>query len=357
MPVLLDLTGARTSDVAIGTSPISELQACLHSLAEPDHHLESRTWLVKVDQSLSQDLRERLTRFAPLWARRRCRLLLPMTTLDARVEQEIDQVLRLPAGSFFEAAAHTIHGGSFTTQNLYHETERQEDFVAACEARSFSRGELARTLVDDAEGFRRTLVQTLTDCVDEFFGKEWDRIRERLRDEVEQTRVKLRGLTLAELISSVSPAAQPVQAGRAVRFDKLQNLRVAICGTRTFLVPSIHGRPHLVVRGDPGYPVVVHYPVAWRNEPPSIGEMQHRLSVLSDPARLALCRHLVNEAITTSDLARRMNMTRPQVSRHLSKLRSVGLLRSEPSGRYVYHRIDVQFLMQIGVELLRAIVR
>ncbi|WP_411153357.1 ArsR/SmtB family transcription factor [Streptomyces sp. A30] len=79
--------------------------------------------------------------------------------------------------------------------------------------------------------------------------------------------------------------------------------------------------------------------------------------ILSDPARLSLCRHMVNEAITTSDLARRANMTRPQVSRHLAKLRSAGLLTSERSGRNVYHRVDVNHLMHIGVELLRVIVR
>ncbi|MFE2940025.1 DUF5937 family protein [Streptomyces sp. NPDC059255] len=355
MPVLLDLRGAKSSDVTIGTSPISELQACLHSLAEPDHHLDSQSWLMKIDASLPRELRHRLTRFAPLWARRRCRLLLPLSPpLDVEVETEIDRVAHLPEQAFVEAAAYAIQGGSFDPRGA---VTRPDEFIAACEARSFSRGELARSLTDDPEAFRGILVRTLEDSVEEFFAKEWGRIQSRLRDEADQTRSRLHGLPLAELISSVSPAARPVQDGRGVRFDKLQNLTVPLRGNHIFLVPSVHGRPHLIVRGEPGFPVVVNYPVAWRGQPPSIDEVRRRLTVLSDPARLNLCRHLVNEAITTSDLARRTNMTRPQVSRHLAQLRSAGLLTSERSGRYVYHRVDVQHLMQIGVELLRVIVR
>ncbi|TDC73053.1 ArsR/SmtB family transcription factor [Streptomyces hainanensis] len=355
MPVLLDLRGAKSSDVAVGTSPISELQACLHSLAEPDHHLESRPWLTGIGESMSPGLGHRLTRFAPLWARRRCRLLLPLSPpLDVDMATELDRVSRLPENDFVAAAAYAVQGGSFDPRGA---VTRPGEFVAACEARSFSRGELARSLIDDPGDFRRVLVRTLEDSVDAFFAKEWERIHGRLRDEVEQTRSRLRGLPLAEVLSSVSPAARPVRDGRAVRFDKLQNLTVPLGGNPVFLVPTIHGRPHLIIRGEPGFPVVLHYPVAWRGQPPSIDEVRQRLTILSDPARLSLCRHMVNEAITTSDLARRTGMTRPQVSRHLAKLRSAGLLTSERSGRYVYHRMDVHHLMGIGVELLRVIVR
>ncbi|MFI1353909.1 DUF5937 family protein [Streptomyces sp. NPDC020898] len=355
MPVLLDLRGAKSSDVTIGTSPISELQACLHSLAEPDHHLDSRSWLAKVSESLPREFRHELTRFAPLWARRRFRLMLPLSPpLDAEIETEIDRLSRLDVTTFVEAAAYAIQGGAFDPSGAL---TRPAEFVTACEARSFSRGELAKRLVDDPEAFRKSLVRILEGSVEEFFAEEWDRIRDRLRDEAEQARSRLRKLPLAELISSVSPAAQVVQDGRGVRFDKFQDLNVPLRGSHVFLVPTIHGRPHLVIRGEPGFPVVLHYPVAWQRQPSSIDDVRQRLLILSDPARLSLCRHMVNEAITTSDLARRANMTRPQVSRHLAKLRSAGLLTSERNGRNVYHRVDVNRLMHIGVELLRVIVR
>lgn len=78
---------------------------------------------------------------------------------------------------------------------------------------------------------------------------------------------------------------------------------------------------------------------------------------MSDPARLALCRHLVNEPITTSDLAARTAMTLPQVSRHLARLRESGLLISRRDGRMIYHRLNPQRLMHLGVDILTAIIR
>ncbi|MFD3920914.1 ArsR family transcriptional regulator [Streptomyces sp. NPDC058595] len=38
--------------------------------------------------------------------------------------------------------------------------------------------------------------------------------------------------------------------------------------------------------------------------------------------------------MTTADLAHRLSMTRPQVSRHLRALRDLGLVRTERNGRY-----------------------
>nr|WP_168172149.1 metalloregulator ArsR/SmtB family transcription factor [Pseudonocardia sp. AL041005-10] len=104
--------------------------------------------------------------------------------------------------------------------------------------------------------------------------------------------------------------------------------------------------------------MVVQYPVARATASPlSVSVARRRLAVLADDARLALCRHLVNEAITTSDLALRTGMSAPQVSRHLSRLRDAELLTTERSGRQSFHRLDTQKLMQLGPELLRALVR
>ncbi|WP_330293662.1 ArsR/SmtB family transcription factor [Streptomyces sp. NBC_00576] len=82
-----------------------------------------------------------------------------------------------------------------------------------------------------------------------------------------------------------------------------------------------------------------------------------RRAPLSDPARLSLCRHLVNEPITTSDLAVRTGMTLSQVSRHLGRLREVGLLTSRRDGRQIYHRLDTDRLTHLGVDVLTSIIR
>ncbi|WP_374707237.1 DUF5937 family protein [Streptomyces sp. Y2F8-2] len=64
--------------MAVGLSPLAELMACLHSMAEPEHHLDVRPWLERVSAELSAESKSLLAVYAPLWNRRRCRVLLPL---------------------------------------------------------------------------------------------------------------------------------------------------------------------------------------------------------------------------------------------------------------------------------------
>ena len=358
--MLFDLRGARSADIVTGTSPLAELQACLHVVAEPDHHPDAAPWLARVSESITEDLRGQLAWFAPLWARRRSRFLLPLRgPLNADVDGELTQVERMPIVRFVELTAETIGGGALDGSGLYDSVDQQAAFVAACDSRSFSRGELIRALFADPEAFRGQLSNTLRHCVDQFFAAEWRRVEGRLHQDAEATRSKL-VLPVAEFFAALSPTATPMLDGEAVRFDKLQNLRISTAGVRSLVIPTLHGRPHLLIRADAGLPIVIQYPVSSDHaqvETLPIALVRERLSVLSDPVRLDLCRHLVNEGITTSELARRTGMPPPQVSRHLAKLRNVDLLLSTRSGRYVYHRLSVEKLRQIGPELLLAIVR
>jgi DNA-binding transcriptional ArsR family regulator len=357
MAVVLQLRGASAVNVAAGVSPIAELLACLHALAEPEHHLEAHAWLTQVRAAMSEDLRLRLDAFAPLWARRRCRLLYPLDLpLGRDLDAELDQLARMPLDIFTTAAALTVHGGDFDHPDVLADPAA---FIDSCEQRSFSRGELARRLVADPRHTRTDLLRTLHDCAGEFFEAEWRRVAARLRDEAERGRGRLRALPLPEALASLSATATVGIDPPSVRFDKLQRLTASLQHRRCLLIPTVHGRPHLMVRADTGFPIVVHYPVAMPRPAPQekLAQIRERLFVLSDPVRLALCRHLVNEPITTSELSLRTGMSRPQVSRHLSRLREVGLLVSRRSGRLVYHRLETRRLTQLGVDVLTTIVR
>lgn len=360
MPVLLDLRGAHAADIVVGTSPIAELQACLHVFAEPDHHSDAAGWLAHVSEAIDDALRLRLMGYAPMWARRRSRFLLPLgSALNESIADELDAVARMAVPGFVESAADTISGGGFDSSGVYENADAQAALVASCDGRSFSRGELIRALFADPERFRSDLLMTLADAVDQFFASEWRRIEGRLRHDADETRGKLVA-PIAEFFTSLSPTATTILDGEAVRFDKLQNLRIPTAGARVLVVPTLHGRPHLLIRADADWPIVIQYPSTSLHSPtksPSIALVRERMSVLSDPVRLDLCRHLVNEGISTSELARRTGMARSQVSRHLAKLRNVDLLVSTKSGRYVYHRLSVEQLRQLGPELLKAIIR
>lgn len=360
MAVVIELQGSVPADVAVGLSPLAELMACLHSMAEPEHHLSVRRWLERVRADLSSESLGLLAVYAPLWARRRCRLLLPMELpLGKTLEQELAGLATLPLNDFVEAAAPGVHGGVFDTRNLLDDQALQDAYVASCEQRSFSRGELARRLVRAPQEMRAGLLELLQRCAEEFFDAEWARVRHRLETECVRVRARIQSLPLPEALASLSPNSVVRESPPAVVFDKLQSLRAELRGRRCLLVPSAHAWPHLIVKDDPRYPIVVHFPVENTNpvDRATLAQMRLRLAILSDPARLALCRHLVNEPITTSDLSARTGMTLPQVSRHLGRLREVGLLTSRRDGRLIYHRLDTACLMNLGVDVLTSIIR
>ena len=360
MAVVITLQGAVPADVAVGLSPLAELMACLHSIAEPEHHLDVRPWLEHVRADLSPESQSLVAVYAPLWSRRRCRLLMPLEPpLGRTLEQELDRLEALPLDDFVLGVAPSVHGGVFGTRDLLLDPAVRDAYVLSSERRSFSRGELARTLIEEPERMRAGLLDLLRRCATEFFDAEWARVRHRLESECTRVRTRVQALPLPEALASLSPNAVVRHNPPAVVFDKLQALRADLRGRRCLLVPSAHSRPHLIVKDDPPYPLVVHFPVenTAQMERATLAQVRLRLAILSDPARLSLCRHLVNEPITTSDLAVRTGMTLPQVSRHLGRLREVGLLTSRRDGRQIYHRLDTDRLMHLGVDVLTSIIR
>lgn len=359
MAVVISLQGAVAADLAVGLSPLAELMACLHALAEPEHHIEFRPWLARVRAELSPESQGLLATYAPLWARRRCRLLMPLAPpLGQDLDQELARIEALPLGRFVDTAADAVHGAVSDVTGLLGDPARWDAYIGSCERRSFSRGELARELLADPARMRGRLLELLRRCAEEFFDAEWARIRHRLDGECARVRARVQALPVPEALASLSANATVRQNPPCVSFDKLQSLRADLRGRRCLLVPSVHARPHLIVKVEAGFPIVVHFPVgnAEPTERAPLSQVRLRLAILSDPARLALCRHLVNEPITTSELAARTGMTPPQVSRHLGRLRETGLLTSHRNGRMVYHRLDVQRLMHLGVDVLTSIV-
>ncbi|MFD5735712.1 DUF5937 family protein [Streptomyces sioyaensis] len=361
MAVHVNLQGASSADITVGVSPLAEMMACLHEIVEPEHHLQARPWIRHIRSTMAPDLQSGVRDYAPLWARRRCRLLMPLgLPLGQSLQEELGRLRRLSTPRFVDIAAEAVHGvGDFEVSNLLPETERHHAFVAACERRSFHRGELARSLLEDPEAMRDGLVDLLSRCAADFFDAEWIRVQYRLEGECTQVRERLRTLPLADVLASLSTGAEVRNNPPSVTFDKLQSLTVDLRRRRCLLIPSTHGRPHLIVKDIPGLPVVIHFPVENADQVESItlAQARARLTVLADPSRLALCRHLVNEPITTSELASRMGMSLPQVSRHLARLREAELLVSRREGRLIYHRLDVARFRHLGVDILQAIVR
>jgi DNA-binding transcriptional ArsR family regulator len=64
------------------------------------------------------------------------------------------------------------------------------------------------------------------------------------------------------------------------------------------------------------------------------------LAALADPARQDLVLVLARNELNVTDVAARIDLSRPTVSHHLGILRRAGLVRARKQGKEVYYRLD-----------------
>jgi len=93
--VRLDLEQARSDNVVFGLSPLAELGAALHVLAEPEHHLVEAEWVANTRAVIEPKLARRCVELSALWGSYRLRLLFPPVTsaveiLRRRAERDLD---------------------------------------------------------------------------------------------------------------------------------------------------------------------------------------------------------------------------------------------------------------------------
>lgn len=360
MVVALNLSQARRDDVLAGTSPLAELMACLHVLAEPDHHPEARNWAERISAQIPDALRPELFRFAPLWARYRFRLFYPLTKqLDLTIDEELDGLADVDDEWFLPLTANGIRGRD-AGRGTAHDVLTDRSWVADCERRSFTRGDLAYSLVADPRGFREHLVEILRACRDAFFTEEWEKSRPRLASTATQLNSALHTGELIPIVESLSKIASSRGSQSTVFFDKLQSVSRTVDRSGLLLIPSLRGWPHLMVKADPQLPVVIHF-LAQEQSATSKSQSQQdirmRLLVLAEPGRWELCRHLIGESITTTELSVRTGLSAPAVSRHLRVMREAGLISSQRDGRQVFHRVHSSLILQLGQDVLSAIIR
>ncbi|MGK5693207.1 DUF5937 family protein [Streptomyces sp. URMC 128] len=363
MSIVLDLGGLGRADLAVGPSALSELMASLHVLAEPEHHPEAVGWTARA-AAAGDELREELSVFAPLWARFRCRLFFPRALPPvAGLDEELSALAALPAEEFLELVAPGVLGTNAlsvpSARELRAGTAAAEDYARRCLRRSYARGELARQLVAAPLELRDRLLAVLRAADAAFFAEDWRTLRPALEDHAREVRRRLTARSPAEVLTELLPTAARVGPGERVRLDKLQIDEVKVAPRPLVLVPSARVWPHLTVKHEHPSCVVVQY--AARGTAPAgqltLRDLHDRLMALTSPARMELCRHLLGEPITTSELAARLGSTEPQVSRALRTLRDAGLLRSTRDGKLVRHRLATDVVQRLGHDVLATVAR
>ncbi|TLS42071.1 helix-turn-helix transcriptional regulator [Streptomyces montanus] len=394
MSIVLDLGGLGPADLAAGPSALSELMASLHVLAEPEHHPEAVGWTARA-AAAGPELRDELSVFAPLWARFRCRLFFPLTLpLAASLDEELAAIAALPAEDFLELVAPGVLGTNAQpvppARELRADTAAAEDYARRCLRRSYARGELARQLVAAPLELRDRLLAVLRAADTAFFAEDWRTLRPHLEDHAREVRHRLAALPLgappaevpqppawgaprgtsaggtpislrspADVLAELLPTAARVGPGERIRLDKLQIDEVKVAPRPLVLVPSARVWPHLTVKNEHPSCVVVQY--ATRGTTPAgeltLRDLHHRLMALTSPARMELCRHLLGEPITTSELAARLGSSEPQVSHALRTLRDAGLVRSTRDGKLVRHRLATDVIRRLGHDVLATMAR
>ncbi|MET7403127.1 DUF5937 family protein [Dactylosporangium sp. NPDC005572] len=342
--VLVEGVGADRCTVAV--APLAELAACLHVLTHHDHHPEHAAWVRRLLGDAPAELHAGLRRFAPLWTALRWRGFYP--GLDAA---GTDRAIEVTA----HACVSGYHGFDFG--RLRHDPAQAGLLRRTAARLPEPHLRLAEDLLADPDRLHADIAAFVGLARRVFFDELWAGVEPVLTRAAVRLRRRLADAGAAEALVSLDPSsARLVTAATGparVVFDKVHHAVLSPARTGLLLVPTRYGAPHLLVKNEPGLQPVVHFPV----DPPDVGVtlVRNRLLALTDPHRVRLCRLIARQSMTPADLADRLAMTRPQVSRHLRVLRELGLVRVERNARQVYYRLDLGAVSRIGGDLATAL--
>ncbi|MFD6447448.1 DUF5937 family protein [Promicromonospora sp. NPDC060204] len=361
MTLRIDISGRPSERLRFAASPLAELTAMLHVLAEPGHHPRHAAWAADVWAGLRPELAERLREAEFLWRSSRADFLVPSRPQPTLVE-ELDDVDRIDDEKYVRSALVTTCGSNrvhFAGPSPLADTTARERALDLAQARGPQQEAFAERLLADPVAVRARVRSTLEQCADAFFDAAWAGAAERLATDLRLKNDLLQRHGTAAALASVSDAVTLAPDGDSIVVDKLQDSATAARGTALTFVPSVFGRPHLTVVRAPGWQPVVQYPVAEAGptEPVSLETVTLRLEALAHPVRLRLLRTLARGPHTTSELAHAWELSPPEVSRHLAVLRRAGLLTGRRRGRYVHYTLDRSALTTLGTDLLSAVLR
>jgi DNA-binding transcriptional ArsR family regulator len=360
MTVSIDVTGVPPGAFAFSPSPLAELGSVLHALVEPDHHPEQSGWLTVIRAGLDPALLERILDADYLWRTSRADTLLPATP-RATLAEELADWDEIDDDAWVRAALITSSCGSLAARPELGSPLTDPRALALARERAVARGSrqlaFVDTIVADPARARTRITALLNDCAGAFFDGIWRRIASTLEAEARRRRDQLDTLGLSPTLASISSALRSTE--RRVEVDKLLDSYTTAASGLTF-IPTIFGRPHLLVVHTPGWRPVVQYPLTGArvsDSPATLDVLQQRLHALDHPVRLRIARSLISTPRTTSELAETWQLTRPEISRHLALLRAAGLLTAVRNGRYVAHQLDAAAVARIGDDLIDALLR
>ncbi|OEU99356.1 ArsR family transcriptional regulator [Streptomyces qinglanensis] len=361
MTLRIDIGGLPPGGLRFAASPLAELTAMLHVLAEPAHHPQLAGWAADVWAGLPPELAERLREAGFLWRSSRADFLVPARPRPTLAE-ELDDVDRIDDETYAAAALITTCGSNrvhFAAPSPLADAAARERALDLAQARGALQEAFAERLLADPAAVRARVRQTLEQCAEAFFDAAWESVAVQLATDLRLKKDLLQRQGIGAALASVSRAVTLAPDGDCITVDKLQDNATTARGTGVTFLPSVFGRPHLVVIHARGWQPVVQYPVAEASppEPVSLETVTLRLEALAHPVRLRLLRTLARGPHTTGELAHAWGLSLPEVSRHLAVLRRADLLTARRHGRHVRYTLDLSDLTGLGADLLAAVLR
>ncbi|MET9387175.1 DUF5937 family protein [Streptomyces sp. NPDC002928] len=368
MSVSIDIAGLRPERVAVVPSPLAELGMALHALSEPGHHPGLQAWVTGVTSRLDSHLADRMCEADFLWRTTFSDLFVPYAGIPGRstlpgatLAEDLDLLDKLTDEQFVDAAMEFTCTLKYDIQapDLLSNPDARRRALEIAASRGPQQVRFTQRLLDDPPSVRAWLRRFLEDCDEAFFDEAWSRLRHQLTADARHKTELLRHKGLAEALAAVSPVVTVDEAAGRIVVDKLVQGRTVTAGGGLLLVPTSLGWPHLSVLHRYGWQPLLHYPVGSPElaSPPSVEQLTLRMTALSHPVRMRICRHLARSAYTTSELAQVHGMTAPEISRHLGVLKKAGLVTTRRRGRYVLHQLDVSVVARLGSDFLEGILR
>lgn len=361
MTLRIDISGLPPGRLRFAASPLAELTAMLHVLAEPGHHPQLASWAGGVWAGLRPELAERLREADFLWRASQADFLIPDRP-RATLAEELDDVDRIDDERYVTAALVTTCGSNrvhFAVPSPLTDAAARERALDVAQARGARQEAFAERLLADPAAVRAWVRDTLEQCAEAFFDAAWAGVAVQLANDLRLKNDLLKRQGIGAALASVSGAVTLAPDGDCIIVDKLQDKATTAHGTGVTFIPTVFGRPHLVAVHAPGWQPVVQYPVAEASpsEPVSLETVTLRLDALAHPVRLRLLRTLARGPHTTGELAHAWELSPPEVSRHLAVLRRAGLLEARRQGRYVRYTLNLPDLTALGTDLLAAVLR
>jgi DNA-binding transcriptional ArsR family regulator len=360
--VLLDLAQARPDNVVFGLSPLAELGAALHVLAEPEHHPVEAEWVANTRAVIQPDLARRCIELSALWGSYRLRLLFPLRLAPSKsLDDELAAISQLNLDDFVELTAFAVRGGNSgeSLRSVGADSRLQARVIDRARRRGRGAEALGEELFADPERFRRDFVRFLRDVGALALDPVWQHREAALARDAAARRDLASAKGIAQALQSLSGSIGAGDSASSLVIDKIHHGLVDVGRQPLLVVPTSFGWPHLLVKHERGMPAVLQYPVRAdvRADSTSLALLQLRLSVLADPVRLRVCRAVAREPRTTADLAEAWGISSSQVSRHLRALREAGLVTTVRNGRFVSYQLDASALARLGADLIVALLR